>query len=1095
MNKLFPFFLFLGLSVFGADLPSTSYTRDFLRADTAAEARGKLGIVETNMSVSLMPDATQFTTNSGILALVANPTNFLQNVTPTHETLFTLPTDDPTKLGVLHPTVWYGATNWNGWRYWLFYSTWPGVEREAMFCAVSRDGTSWYPAPGTTTGQIGPNSADPEVVMLDDGSLCVYYLYAGVGGTTNNIDYLRSFDGVTWTTNRAFTVTNALAIGSAACPSIVRLADNTYRMWWHDKTTNGDATDGDPYSMAQIYTMTSPDGLAWDLATKATCPGMTNGWHFDVARIGDTLYMLRCNEMPLSHGPPKVWTSAASDGTNWTHVPGFGLVLPQGLVGPYRADLTPTAAWPPTFDVWWNNWDGYSATADATNSTQRVGRMQGVTLPMQPLDWTRSNTLTMANSFFSSQSSSSTVMPFAYPWSVAGEGALNFKYVANLGTGGLLYTNAASAWGIFGLDAFGYKYDAAGSLGGGLFQSYETMPKAPSQFRIEWQVKLLTNSAAQIGLYKYGTFGSSLGTLTNIMVRWDTTGTNMAYLCVTNGSTSQRVAFDGVPSVAGTSHTLESTLVTIEKTEWGKVTAKLYRYPTTYTATATFADTTALWWTPFVAWKGTVAIERFDLRTKVNNARGGASDLPSAAVLSANAISMMTNGPITGTFVGDVVSSGVSQFADTTNTGSAYLSGPIHSYGGHVMHGGNLTAGSTDATFASVTAGTLTGDELSVSNVTASGTISGDGSGLTKVFPIQYDGKTNISVLYDPLPYLNLGGVVGSGDSSLRLRLTNSGNFIDIDSPNGVVDIGDVVNAGNSTHLQVSDAVAEVFIGANTLRVLTTNGVINTSATSEFEPPIISIAPELIIESPTLNLKSLTTRIGDYLGHGNGTTLTVDDNEMTITAVGSFVADASGLTGNLTNVAAIAASGDATIGGDLLLPAASSDVVVGGGITASNNSTFVLQPGGLFKVGTNQSKGLVVNATNQVGIGKVPNISSSYSLDTAAGANIGGGIVSSSTIYAGNSSVYTWNVSGAPTIAGSLGSVTILGTNAVTLRTGGVLVTNTITASNLVASAGGLTLPVLTVAPAVSGNNAVLWISNSAAPVLWITTTNGTFAH
>ena len=63
------------------------------------------------------------------------------------------------------------------------------------------------------------------------------------------------------------------------------------------------------------------------------------------------------------------------------------------------------------------------------------------------------------------------------------------------------------------------------------------------------------------------------------------------------------------------------------------------------------------------------------------------------------------------------------------------------------------------------------------------------------------------------------------------------------------------------------------------------------------------------------------------------------------------------------------------------------------------------------------------------------------------------------------------------------------------VTTAGVFVTNTVTAGNFTATVGGLTLPILSSAPAVTGNNGVLWLSNSAAPTLWITTTNGTFAH
>ena len=53
-----------------------------------------------------------------------------------------------------------------------------------------------------------------------------------------------------------------------------------------------------------------------------------------------------------------------------------------------------------------------------------------------------------------------------------------------------------------------------------------------------------------------------------------------------------------------------------------------------------------------------------------------------------------------------------------------------------------------------------------------------------------------------------------------------------------------------------------------------------------------------------------------------------------------------------------------------------------------------------------------------------------------------------------------------------------------------------VTAAEYVATVGGVTIPVLSSPPTIAGNNGVLWLSNAAAnPVLYITTTNGTFAH
>jgi len=271
--------------------------------------------------------------------------------------------------------------------------------------------------------------------------------------------------------------------------------------------------------------------------------------------------------------------------------------------------------------------------------------------------------------------------------------------------------------------------------------------------------------------------------------------------------------------------------------------------------------------------------------------------------------------------------------------------------------------------------------------------------------------------------------------------------------------------------------------------------------------------------------------------------------------------------GNLTNVTAIGASGDATIGGDLLLPAASSDVVVGGvtklkGYTEIGSSNRVILGVGNFASSPHQfqvSSGYrnfysSTNSEYSEGHGYQNFYASTFSYFSeghgyrnlfaskyspysevhgyinfynstnspaayARGFSNGTNALNTAGAWFSGTQVqnpWGWDARGTLNLGALIfgrnmytnlntpifgaapgGMVGIATTNlTVALNVGGsAAVDGTLTASNLVATAGGLTLPVLTVAPAVSGNNGVLWISNSAAPVLWITTTNGTFAH
>lgn len=557
---------------------------------------------------------------------LASPANFVTANVPSPdaiptENLFTLPHlfGTNTGWGAVHASCWYGSTNWNGYRYWLFYSDNFGLNNtyEGVSLAVSNDGENWTAAPGTSNGRIGPNAADMESLMLPDGSLCVYYLDGTGNGTTNAIRYMRSFDGLTWSTNLAYVVTNAAASNSVACPSIV-VETNGFRLWEHDMLADMDSSDGDPAAYAQVYTRTSSDGTNW--SSRTTCPGITNGWHLDVARIGGTYTMLRCHKSPLNQGDPWVFTS--TNGVNFSRVPGSGLTnTPWAPFGFYRADIVPTSANPPRFDVWFSTW-----TTNAVDLTGfQIGRFKNVSLPLVPLDWERNNTLRLWDTF-QAATYAGTNRPWNLPWQTNYE--MNFRrfYVGNTGTSGSHWTNSGANWGMFMLSQEG-KIDA-NSANGGIFQTYETAVKDPSRFVVQWQMRMLTNTIAQIGVVKFGNFGSSAGTVTNIAVEWNTLGQNTLALTITNGTQRTRTVFSGVSDALVASSLANlyagpSVAVRIEKTEWGRIKASIQNYKTVYEVEAPFADTSAYWWLPMVAFKGTngIGLERFDMATKNNGFR------------------------------------------------------------------------------------------------------------------------------------------------------------------------------------------------------------------------------------------------------------------------------------------------------------------------------------------------------------------------------------------------------------------------------------------------------------------------------------------
>lgn len=96
--------------------------------------------------------------------------------------------------------------------------------------------------------------------------------------------------------------------------------------------------------------------------------------------------------------------------------------------------------------------------------------------------------------------------------------------------------------------------------------------------------------------------------------------------------------------------------------------------------------------------------------------------------------------------------------------------------------------------------------------------------------------------------YLNIGEAVGSGGTGIRIESTVSSKYADIDSPNGVVDIGDVSAIGNGVKLQISDG---------------SNSILGTAVLTRF---YTDGGPQIKIElggSPELTLEGATVLLGN----------------------------------------------------------------------------------------------------------------------------------------------------------------------------------------------------------------------------------------
>lgn len=106
-----------------------------------------------------------------------------------------------------HPSVLYFANGWNGYKYWMAHTPYPGGDEahEDPNIVVSDDGENWQVPEGLTNpiadapGKPGPHNSDTQLVMGPDGAMWMTYrMVDRPNGDLTRIFEVRSTNGVDW---------------------------------------------------------------------------------------------------------------------------------------------------------------------------------------------------------------------------------------------------------------------------------------------------------------------------------------------------------------------------------------------------------------------------------------------------------------------------------------------------------------------------------------------------------------------------------------------------------------------------------------------------------------------------------------------------------------------------------------------------------------------------------------------------------------------------------------------------------------------------------------------------------------------------------
>ena len=274
------------IATFGTDNMS-------LLNDNNAELREYL-VVSDDTRYWFTPKVKALPDGASYQAAASNSSTYL--TTPTYDG------DDE----CVHPSIYYNAMGWNGYKYWMAMTPYPGSDSdyENPSILVSNDGNLWA-VPAGLTNPIDPKPAtqnsDTALLVAHETMYCYYR------ETTNLLRCRTSTDGATWSDEIA--VLTATLISPA-----VLLVDGTYYLWYIDIGESPNVL----YRRSSLYP-TSGFGAATGCTVNGV-PGASDLWHLSIIKRGSLYHaFIVLDDLDADDGTgSELWFATSDDGLTWT---------------------------------------------------------------------------------------------------------------------------------------------------------------------------------------------------------------------------------------------------------------------------------------------------------------------------------------------------------------------------------------------------------------------------------------------------------------------------------------------------------------------------------------------------------------------------------------------------------------------------------------------------------------------------------------------------------------------------------------------------------------------------------------------------------
>lgn len=178
---------------------------------------------------------------------------------------------------------------WQGHRYWMAHTPYPGADRENPTVCYSDNLIDWHVPVGAPDPIVTATEAqaagltwnsDTDLTILPNGSLqFVWRMYKDTGGNAERIYRKVSADAVTWGAKQQL-LDGPGTLDTILSPTVEVEDDGTFSMWTANNTAG------------TVSRRTSADGVTWSAPTLCTIPAGCGPWHLDVVKFEGSYHML-----------------------------------------------------------------------------------------------------------------------------------------------------------------------------------------------------------------------------------------------------------------------------------------------------------------------------------------------------------------------------------------------------------------------------------------------------------------------------------------------------------------------------------------------------------------------------------------------------------------------------------------------------------------------------------------------------------------------------------------------------------------------------------------------------------------------------------